>query len=462
MITADVIMQQPVDQSALAIRLNRTLNDQKSKTDYYKEDLELANRCLHFLLKPNVVIDNLATANARQAAYDRVMANPIMINRGTRIVSQGETITEEIYRLLVELDLTKDGGYDLTGLVGMVLLVITLTLMMLSYIRSSKMFENHMARSLLALVIAWFIPLIVSASVARYYPLSPPVYFLAVVVAAYFGFPQALVASFALVAAILPMTGFDPEFALISTGGCLVASLYAGRMTNQDSYARIILMTSLTNGVLALAFGLMQKELWSTWTTSAFTAIISGAVSVIAAIGIMPLFEIIFNTVSPMRLIELSQPGHPLLKRLFVEAPGTSQHSMMVANLADTAAEVIGANAMITRVGAYYHDIGKLEQPLMFTENQSGVNPHDQMTPEESAAVITGHPEVGCRIGKESLRCPFERLFASITARRSCNISITKRAGSRNPRFTDAGSQFVSVQNVDPSNRESAIVMLAD
>ena len=158
--------------------------------------------------------------------------------------------------------------------------------------------------------------------------------------------------------------------------------------------------------LMSVAYGLLMKDAWTELTMRSGYAALTGVLSVIAAIGIMPLFEMTFNAVSPMRLIELSQPSHPLMRRLFVEAPGSSQHSMMVANLADTAADAIGANAMLARVAAYYHDIGKLENPLMFTENQEGENPHDELEPIESAEIILAHPDAGVRseerrVGKE-------------------------------------------------------------
>jgi putative nucleotidyltransferase with HDIG domain len=251
--------------------------------------------------------------------------------------------------------------------------LLLLTALAVFYLNKFEPDIVKIAGNRISLILAVLIPLGIATYLVREYPLSPPVYFAAVLISAYFGFRTSLLMTTLLIMAIMPMTGFDPLFPLIAISGSAVAALFTKGITRRDSYAFIIIMTAGTNLAITLCYGLIQKESWSALSVQAGYTAISGTLSVIAAIGIMPLFEMIFNAVSPLRLIELSQPGHPLLRRLFVEAPGSSQHSMMVANLADAAADAICANTLLARVGAYYHDIGKLENPLMFTENQQGV-----------------------------------------------------------------------------------------
>jgi putative nucleotidyltransferase with HDIG domain len=108
--------------------------------------------------------------------------------------------------------------------------------------------------------------------------------------------------------------------------------------------------------------------------------------------GLLPFFEATFGILSTMKLIELSNPTHPLLRKILTEAPGTYHHSLMVANLSESACEAIGANGLIARVGAYYHDIGKTKRPNFFIENQMNHdNPHDRLAPEKSKEVIISH-----------------------------------------------------------------------
>ena len=115
--------------------------------------------------------------------------------------------------------------------------------------------------------------------------------------------------------------------------------------------------------------GILEKEPES-FLYEGGIAFLNGIFSIILAIGILPFLESTFNIITPMKLIELADPNHPLLKRLLLEAPGTYHHSLMVGNLAEVATREIGGNSLLSRVGAYYHDIGKLKRPHYFKENQ--------------------------------------------------------------------------------------------
>lgn len=126
---------------------------------------------------------------------------------------------------------------------------------------------------------------------------------------------------------------------------------------------------------------------------------LSVLVSVVLALGLLPLFEAGLNLLTESKLLKLSNPNHPLLKKILIEAPGTYHHSVMVANLSESACEAIGANGLLARVAAYYHDVGKALRPHYFIENQQNIdNPHDELSPEESAKIILAHPYEGAEI----------------------------------------------------------------
>lgn len=461
---ANLIMAEKVDQAALRSQLTEKMNTLSSSMNFYKEDSGLIERTLGLLLKPNVVFDRVATENARKAASDKVQNNPVLIEKGTRIVALDDIITDETYALLLDLDLIDSGRFDFSHLAGIGLLLILILGMAYFYVSHYERETISEYNDYAALVLALMIPLLVSAYITRHAPLSPPVYFAAVLIAVYFGFRAALVLTLCLSVLILPMTNFNPMFLAVALLGSLVAALFARGIIRKDNYAFIILATAGVNVVTTFAFSIIQKDGWSETTINCAYTALSGALSVIAAIGIMPLFELMFNSVSPLRLIELSQPGHPLLRRLFVEAPGTSQHSMMVANLADSAATSIGANALLARVGSYYHDIGKLESPLMFTENQEGENPHDLLPPDQSAGIILGHPDAGLRIGRRYrlpqaiLRMIHEHHGSTAHAyflRKAQKLAENGEQEAPDPKKYQYPCPI-------PSTRESAIVMLAD
>lgn len=128
----------------------------------------------------------------------------------------------------------------------------------------------------------------------------------------------------------------------------------------------------------------------------------SGILSAVLTIGLLPGFETLFQILSPLRLLELSNPNHPLLKKLLYEAPGTYHHSVIVGNLSESASEAIGANGLLARVGAYYHDLGKTKRPQFFIENQiHRENPHDKISPNLSKTIIISHPRDGVEMLKE-------------------------------------------------------------
>ncbi len=460
----NLIMADTVDQSGLRNAINDKIDALEDSMAYFREDASLIERSLAQLLRPNVVFDHVATENARQAAYDTVQNNPVMIEKGSRIVSLGEIVTDETYVLLMELSLIDDGSFDYQHFAGILLLLLLLLFIAWFYLKSydHELFRGRNDYG--ALLLAMLIPFLVSAYIGRQLPLAPPIYFAAVLIAVYFSFRAAVILSFLLIALVFPITNFDPVFLIVAVSGSIVAALFTKGILRKDNYAFIILATAGINFLVTFSLGLLQKDSWTNITINCAYTAFSGALSVIAAIGIMPLFEMLFNTVSPLRLIELSQPGHPLLRRLFVEAPGTSQHSMMVANLSDAAASAIGANPLLARVGSYYHDIGKLETPHLFIENQEGENPHDHMMPDHSAKVILSHPDAGLRIGKRY------RLPSAILRIIHEHHGSTSQAYfyHKAQKMAEAGKMPEPQANdyryhcPIPSSRESAIVMLAD
>lgn len=459
------IVVKTLDSAGLRNAISDTVSRLEETMDYYKDDVPLIGRLMTLLLQPNVEFNQEATDKAKTAAYERVMNNPVMISRGVRIVSQGDVITSETKAMLDELNMTVGAGIDWIRIGATLALVLMVALVVVVFFaRYSPGLLLSTPRNILALVLAILIPLIMSAYLARDYPLAPPIYFAAVVITAYFGLRTSIFLSAMLTILVMPMTAFDPTFPLVAILGSAIATLFTRRTGRHDNYAQIILATSFVNAAAALVAGLLQSSSWGNISSLVLQATTSGALSVIIGIGIMPLFELIFNTVSPLRLIELSQPGHPLMKRLFVEAPGTSQHSMMVANLADTAAEAVGANAMIARVGAYFHDVGKLEAPLMFTENQTGDNPHDRLPALESARIITRHPEDSLVLGKKyRLPQPLLRIANEHHGTTLLSYFWEKALAESQAKGEDPPpADLFRYRTPLPSTRESAIVMLAD
>ena len=461
---ASAILSEMADRTRIDFLIGQKTDELTTKTTYYKEDIGLVRVLLSIFLQPNAVLDQKATENARDSAYAAALANPVLIELGTYIVRKGELVTAGVYSQLSELDLLENGKFNAALFSGVLIQLLVVVAIGYIFLRNNAAEQMSYFGNRMTLFLALGIPFLVSIYVTRLSPLAPPVFFAAVVLCAYFGLRMSIVMSSLLAIAILPMTGYDVRTLLVSITGCYVAAMFARGIVRRDNYAYIIIATSVTCLASIVGYGIIFRTGWDTLVMDSTYAILSGSLSVIAAIGLLPVFEMLLNTVSPLRLIELSQTGNVLLRRLFIEAPGTSQHSMMVANLAESAAEAIGANPLLARVGAYYHDIGKLDNPHMFTENQQGGNPHDQLPAVQSSAIITAHPENGVRIGRKYKLPPM--LLKIIHEHHGSTIQTYFYHKARKE-YAAAGYPEPSPEEFRyhcpiPSSRESALVMLAD
>jgi hypothetical protein len=203
---------------------------------------------------------------------------------------------------------------------------------------------------------------------------------------------------------------------------------------------------------------------YNVYILSLVWAVLNGVACGMFVLGVLPPLEHALNAATTFRLIELSDLNAPMLKKLFMAAPGTYSHSMMVANLAEAACQDIGANSLLARVSSYYHDVGKMETPTYFVENQEHYNPHDDMAPRLSATVIRSHVKLGLEKARQS-RLPKQVL--DIIGEHHGNSVITwfyskaleQEAG------TDRGPvnmEDFCYPGAPPRSKESAVVMLAD
>ena len=191
----------------------------------------------------------------------------------------------------------------------------------------------------------------------------------------------------------------------------------------------------------------------------ALAALVTAALAAVITIGAFSLLGALFGITTPMRLLELAQLQRPLLRRLQEEAPGTFHHSLLVATLSERAAAQIGADPLLVRVGAYYHDIGKLNRPAMFIENQDGPNPHDNLEPHESARLIIEHVTGGDDLARRDRLPPRIRDFI-LEHHGSRRVAFFyRKAAMTDPRVDP---RDYSYPGPAPQTRETAIVMLAD
>lgn len=243
-----------------------------------------------------------------------------------------------------------------------------------------------------------------------------------------------------------------------------VASLGAlvvfSSLTQRRQLVRAGLHVMLTVGVASLLAALTHGAGPGVALVAGAEGVFGGAMAAVLAYGLLPFLESIFGVTTDIRLLELSSPSSPLLRELMQNAPGTYAHSVLTGNLAETAAEAISANPLLARVGAYYHDIGKLRRPSFFSENLAGAaNPHDETSPSLSALIITAHVREGMELAREH-RLPPE-LAAIIRQHHGDSlVSYFYRKAAAGSDAVHEGDFRYSGER--PASKEAALVMLAD
>ncbi|WP_342598427.1 HD family phosphohydrolase [Psychrobacillus sp. FSL H8-0483] len=373
---------------------------------------------LLFIARGTIVATEVINEEQTQLRVEQAKASvdPTRILQGQILVQKGEIIDKEVYRQLELLGMltNKASKASYKPYIGVGLFVI-LTMWVLfgqTIHRREKTINN--TKNLIVVAFSLIVSVLmmkVLQSVANNFDVIIaflfPTAIVSMLVYLLVNERAALMTNFVVsaYAGIIFQEGYTNVFQMeislyILFGG--IAGIFAmQRMYNNSQILRSSLIVASVNTLFIVFYILMTK------TTYEFTdilfyvgaAVLSGILSGALTIGILPFFESVFGILSTMKLIELSNPNHPLLKKILTETPGTYHHSLMVANLAEAACEVIGANGLLARVGCYYHDVGKTNRPGFFIENQmNGYNPHDNLPPEASRDIIIAHAEDGAKI----------------------------------------------------------------
>ena len=462
---AELIMLGEINDEILVSRIDEQIDGFRESSPSYSKFADAMRAVLVAVLEPNTIYDEKATADSANNAYIAVMNEPVMIDKGTKLVNSGDIIDEHIYSNLDGLELIRESTFDFVILARVALYVLIVAAGCIVYLNIERKKLKVETPVFYLLVVTFLVTVGTSVYLSTISTLLCIVIFFATVCATYLGTQNGIILSIFNLLFVWPMYEFDPEIFFINLVGIILCSIFAGRTDKIINNAALIFFPTLATIATSFSYNFLIGNSRNEYLNSFVFTFVSCIASLVAAIGLSPIFELVSNAASPVKLISLSQPGQHLLKRLFLEASGTHQHSMMVANLADSAAEAIGADALLCKVAAYYHDIGKLENPEYFTENQhGGVNPHDSLTVMESVAIITKHPEDGVKLAKK------ERLPNAIIK------IIDEHHGTTYPSYfyrkavEDAKARGLEPPDINnfryrghiPSSRESAIVMMAD
>lgn len=433
-------------------------------TSWSNQLKEMGFAVLSSALQANLVLDVDAMNLARQKKEDEV--EDVIIKKNQKIIDEGEIITAEIYSKLENMNLinTEDATENIVPVLGSIVVVLLIfgSVFLFFYSSNKKWYslkKNEMV--MLFSVYMMMVLLLRIMSEVPYFTLIPLVIFPMLLSLLITKRVALLLNCFISIIGCFIFNG-DVEFLLYFLITGEFAALIMGYTEKRRYVLPVAMAMAGVNFISMFAIGLFFEKGYSQGLLySSIYAGGAGLISVILVIGSLPFWEAIFEANTPLRLLELTNPNNELLRRLMLEAPGTYHHSLIVANLAETAAYEIDANASLARVGAYYHDIGKLKYPLYFGENQAGENPHDQMEPYSSAQIIIAHTKAGAKMGEEK---GLPKAIISIIQEHHGNSLVkyfyykaVKQYGAETVKEED-----YRYQGPIPQSRESAIVMMAD
>jgi len=340
---------------------------------------------------------------------------PTRILQGQIIVQEGQIIDNEAFRQLELLGMVSNKA-SMKPIAGLIILILLEMMFMFVLFERWHIDEYKKRNALLVTVIVYSLSILLmkfislvsggfDVTIAFLFPTA-----LATMLVRLLADDRAAVLITVMTAAsagVIFQEGYSSvmqmEITLYIIFGGFASLFFLQSMEKRSHILHTVGIIGLVN-MLFIAFYLLMtqssyglSELVFYFIAAMISALLSGALTM----GLLPFFESAFSLLSSLRLIELSNPNHPLLKKLLMEAPGTYHHSVMVANLAEAACEEIGADGLLARVGCYYHDIGKTKRPAFFIENQmSGINPHDSLSPEKSAEIIIAHTTDGAEMLK--------------------------------------------------------------
>ncbi|MDD2619692.1 MAG: HDIG domain-containing protein [Syntrophomonadaceae bacterium] len=468
-----VIMDKPLTEETMQGAFEQ-IEKQVDSVAFAPQAREIMKLAIISNLKPNLLFNKEATNNAITEAIDSVQSVQKTIKAGEIIVREGDRVTAEQISVLEQLGIQRSRSYPLT-ILGSGLFVLLTFWLIIEFLRRyyRELYENDRSMLLIGLIfiiillITRFITIIKISDQPELNTLMgylAPVaagsmlvaillntnlaYFLTMIMAIYVG---------------LLSEGNQLFYGITAFVGGTVGVFQVHRLNQISDLARSGLYIALVNVISILTLSLISGNMNLNMTVvGIIVGAVNGILSAVLMIGALPYLETAFSITSMNKLLELSNPNHYLLKRLLLEAPGTYHHSLMVGNLAEASAESIGANPLMVRIGAYYHDIGKIKRPNYFVENQQVFeNPHEKIAPALSALIITSHVKDGVELAREA-RLP-QVIIDFIEQHHG--TSLTKYFYSRaleEDRQGNLGEESFRYEGPKPQSREIALVMLAD
>jgi hypothetical protein len=469
----ETVMDKPITEEALPAIYTQA-KALISKLSYAQQARDIIEIEAVNAIRPNMIYNRAATDNAITEAVESVKPVQKTVKTGEIIVREGDRVTDEQISVLEQLGIQRSKSYPLT-LLGTLLLVLILFWLLLEFFKRyyADIYENDrmiMLSGIIIVIIILITKFVTVIKISDQPEINSLMGYLAPVAAGSMLFSILLDNRLAyFITMILALfvglltNGNQLLYAITAFVGGTVGVYQVSKVNQTSDLAKSGLNVALANIVTIVTLAFLAGNIsLNTILFGISMGAINGILSAVLMIGVLPYLESAFSVTSMIKLLELSNPNHELLRRLLLEAPGTYHHSLMVGNLAEASAEAVGANPLLVRVGAYYHDIGKIKRPEYFVENQRGFdNPHEKIAPALSTLIITSHVKEGLEMGREA-RLP-EVILDFIGQHHG--TSLAKYFYSRaleEDREGKISEESFRYEGPKPQTKEVALVMLAD
>ena len=459
----DSTLQEQIDADSLA--QIRSEVRELITADLEEDHRAVAGNVAAALVEPTHVVDRELTEAEQDRARAAVPPVEVRVRQGEIIVADGSVITVEQMEELDALGLTQP-RVDVGTVVGNLMIAILLAALLVAYLWRYEPATWHRNRS----VLLFFLGLVATAVAMRVaadrtlwafvVPTSATVLLMGILLQG--GAGAVMAGALAVLAGVMNRDALD--LAVFVLAGGLAALLTITRAERLNVFVRVFVVLAAVNMTVAIAFSLLDQRDLAAIAQLAGAGVVNAALSVALAVGSFHLLGNVFGIMTVFQLLELANPSNRLLRRLLLETPGTYHHSVMVGNLAERASETIGADPLLARVAAYYHDIGKMKNPLAFIENQAGAhNIHDDLDAETSARIIAGHIRDGIDLGYEH-GLPVQ-VIGFIPQHHGTSVmsyfhgKALRELGGREDAVDERVFRYPGPK---PQSREAAILMLAD
>ena len=468
--------------SVARAKLNERLTAIKSLSDKEAEAFYTATGTL---VEPSVSYDSVATDNAREALAKSVEPIVISLKRTQKVIGEGDIVTPDDLREIGAIRSYSASTRQVNRFFGLLAMISSLFWIAWKFIQHNQIGSRHALSAEKTFALFGFIAIIQTALMAVFFriaeftaaqnvkaPLNDPTLWSFLIPFAFGSLMMTLLADrrmalfsglfLSLIAGMLAPKAM--EFTLLSTITSAVAVYGIGRYRSRQSVTIAGVLVGLASASVAIALiGYTQQPfILNTVMLAVACGLGSGLVTAAVTAVFLPMCENVFGILTDVKLLELSNADLPILGQLALRAPGTNQHSHAVGQLAEEACRAVGANGLLARIGALYHDIGKTAAPEHFVENQLGKNPHDKLRPSQSAKIIITHVTYGTKLGKE-MGLP-QRIIDFIPQHhgtRTLHFFLRKaQAEAREPEDVDEND--FRYPGPKPQFKEAAIMMIAD